>query len=78
MNLATFLDLLNIFFWILTPFENRDFPSKVHHRDKNSRDHQDRNNHKNQTKHDKDLKNSLKRPQHMKVKAENVLGSILM
>ena len=40
--------------------------------------HQDRNNHKNQTKHDKDLKNSLKQPQHMKVKAEEVLGSILM
>ena len=36
------------------------FPSKVHPYYKNSRDHQDKNNHKKQTKNDKDLNNSLK------------------
>ena len=59
--IATFPDLLNIFFWILKAFENcNDFPIKVYCQYINDRDHQDKNNHKNQTKNDKDLKNSLK------------------
>ena len=76
---ATLPDLLNIFFWILKAFENcNDFPIKVYFQYINDRDHQDKNNHKNQTKNDKDLKNSLKWPQHMEVKAQELLGPLLI
>ena len=54
------------------------FSSKYHYEDKNSRDLIDRKSHKNQTYHDKDLKNSLKLPHYMAFKSQEGLGSLLI